>query len=86
MRRLVLRHRQLRMQVRRVMRWQRSQVRLPELLCCPVVVVRMLLRRRLVLQLAKQVGQQQLRVRQQVLRWSEVEDRWMRWERLQVRL
>ena len=67
------------------MRWLRSRVRLRVLLCCLVEVATRKLQRRLVVQLAVRVGQRQLRARQQVLRWSEVEDRRMRLERLQLR-
>ena len=55
------------------------------LLCCLVEVARRMLQRRLVMRLAVQVGQRQLRVQQQVLRWSEVEDQRMRLERWQAR-
>ena len=55
------------------------------LLCCLVEVARRRLQRRLVMRLAVRVGQRQLRVWQQVLRWSEVEDQRMRLERWQAR-
>ena len=55
------------------------------LLCCLVEVARRRLQRRLVMRLAVRVGQRQLRVRQQGLRWSEVEDQRMRLERWQAR-
>ena len=83
--RLVLHHRQHKLLVPRLMRWPRSQVRLRVLLCCLVEVATRKLQRRLVVQLAVRVGQRQLRVRQQVLRWSEVEDQRMRLERWQAR-
>ena len=79
--RLVLRHRQHKLPVPKVMRWLRSRVRLRVLRCCLVEVARRTLQRRLVMRLAVLVGQRQLRVRQQVLRWSEVEDQRMRLER-----
>ena len=83
--RLVLHHRQHKLLVPRLMRWPRSRVRLRVLLCCLVEVARRMLQRRLVMRLAVQVGQRQLRVQQQVLRWSEVEDQRMRLERWQAR-
>ena len=81
----MLRHRQHVLVVARLMRWLRSRVRLRVLLCCLVEVARRRLQGRLVMRLAVRVGQRQLRVRQQVLRWSEVEDQRMRLERWQAR-
>ena len=81
----MLRHRLHNLLVARLMRWLRSRVRLRVLQCWLVEVARRMPQSRLVMQLAVRVDQRQLRVPQQVLRWSEVEDHQMRLERLQVR-